>query len=105
MVARSRTGSDDDRRMAELAEAADRASATIRDRVWLTTAATLREHQHDTRPLEATIWLRAHALAQSAVAGLMKDNSAKGLRYGLFPTASAPVGKRGLAKAWRNRSG
>jgi hypothetical protein len=59
MVARSRTGSNDGCRVTELLAVANRPRSAIKGRLWLTTAASLREHQHDKPPLGAKIWLRA----------------------------------------------
>jgi hypothetical protein len=58
VVARSRTGLDDDGRLSELLTATNRAPASLRRRFWLTTVAALREHQQDDHPLDAYVWLR-----------------------------------------------
>ena len=87
VVARSRTGLDDERRLAELVSVATQAAA-IRERLWLTTAAAIREHQHDKVPLDARFWVRAHDLDRSLISDSTQNQSGKSSCYGLFPTLS-----------------
>jgi Replication-relaxation len=59
MIARSRIGLDDERRMAELLMASRRAPKGIDERLWLTTVAALARHQHEELALSESLWLRA----------------------------------------------
>ena len=59
VVARSRTGLDDDGRLAELLTSANQGPAGLQKRIWLTTVAALREHQENECPLDASVWLRS----------------------------------------------
>jgi hypothetical protein len=84
MVARSRTGLDDDRRLSELLTAANRLPAGLRKRIWLTTVAALGEHQQDDHPLEANVWLRAgdpHGPAESV---RVDKQAPRSVHYSLF---------------------
>jgi len=56
--AKYRPGGDTERLADLLATALD-LPVPMRDRIWLATAEDLRAHQHDARPLDAAIWLRA----------------------------------------------
>jgi hypothetical protein len=59
MIAHSKGTGDDDRRLLDLLLPALELPASMRDRIWLTTASKLAEHQHDRSPLLAPLWLRA----------------------------------------------
>lgn len=89
VVARSRTGLDDDRRVAELMATANEAPPAIRERLWLTTAAILKQHQEDELPLGADIWLRARDLVRTSISGSTQGQIAKDRRHHLFPLASS----------------
>jgi hypothetical protein len=84
MVARSRTGLDDDGRLAQILNAANRLPGRMRKRIWLTTVAALREHQDDQLPLNANVWLRIRDLESSAISKSMVDQFDKALRQSLF---------------------
>jgi hypothetical protein len=58
VVARSRTGKDDPRRMRELSEPSTKLPAAMQDRFWFTTVAALRSCQDDLLPLDAAVWRR-----------------------------------------------
>jgi hypothetical protein len=88
VVARSRTGLDDDGRLSELRTAASRLPTGLRQRVWLTTVAALREHQHDDPPLGANVWQRLGDSQRPAELGLVEKQAAPGLRHSLFPPAA-----------------
>jgi len=85
LVARSRTGLDDDGRLAALLTAARRVPADVRKRIWLTTVAALREHQHDDHPLDANVWLRP---GDSPGPGLAEEQTAGRVNHSLFPLAA-----------------
>jgi hypothetical protein len=61
LVARSRTGLDDDARLAELVAAAKRAPGAVQGRLWMTTVAALRQQPADCIPFEGKPWLRIRA--------------------------------------------
>jgi hypothetical protein len=67
MVARSRTGLDDDGRLAEILAGANRLPGNMRKRIWLTTVAALREHQNDELSLNANVWIRLRDMEGSAI--------------------------------------
>lgn len=58
IIARSRTGKDDERRMAELWRPATNLPAAMQIRMWFTTVEELCRRQYETTPLEAAIWER-----------------------------------------------
>ena len=58
IVARSRTGKDDHRRMRELREPITKLPAAIQKRLWFTTVADLVSWQHHPLPLDVAIWHR-----------------------------------------------
>ena len=58
VIARSRTGKDDQRRMLELRRPVAKLPAALQDRLWFTTVADLCRWQHDPLPLDAAIWWR-----------------------------------------------
>ena len=58
IVAMDKAGANDESRLCDLARAAGEFPAALRDRLWFTTVAAIRDHQHQTTPLDATIWLR-----------------------------------------------
>jgi hypothetical protein len=62
VVARSRTEAGDEGRLMELLTAVKQEPAGIENRLWLTTAATLCERQHEALPLDGNLWLRARDL-------------------------------------------
>jgi hypothetical protein len=64
IIARSRTGEDDERRMAELQAPAAKLPAAIRDRLWFTTVEELCRWQEQPLPLEAAVWRRGRDLRQ-----------------------------------------
>jgi hypothetical protein len=84
IVARSRTGLDDDGRLSELLLAANRAPVGVRKRIWLTTVAALREHQHDENPLDANVWLRPGDLDKPAESIVVEEWTAHSVRCSLF---------------------
>jgi hypothetical protein len=63
MVARSRTGQDDHRRMAELAKPVAKLPAFMQDRMWFTTVADLCRANGDSPLLEAAIWWKGREMA------------------------------------------
>lgn len=83
MIARNRSGTDDNARLADLLTATKQVVVEMRKRIWLTTVAALREHQHDERPLTAPIWKRISDLERSASRRTVEqfDNA---LRQSLF---------------------
>ena len=58
VIARSRTGKDDQQRMLELCRPLAKLSAAMQDRFWFTTVAALRSCQDDLLPLDVAIWRR-----------------------------------------------
>ena len=56
VVARGRTGQNDEQRMQELWAPVAKLPAPLQDRLWFTTVADLCRWQHNPLPLEATIW-------------------------------------------------
>ena len=58
VVARSRTGKDDQQRMLELRGPVAKLPAVMQDRLWFTTVAALRSCQDYPLPLDAAIWRR-----------------------------------------------
>jgi hypothetical protein len=66
IIARSRTGNNDERRMMELCAPAAKLPATMRDRLWFTTVAELCRCQKQVLPLEAVTWSRGRFVANSA---------------------------------------
>ena len=60
VIARSRTGQDDQQRMLELRGPIARLPAAMQDRLWFTTVDGLRCCQRHTLPLDAAIWHRGH---------------------------------------------
>ena len=58
VIARSRTGKDDQQRMLELRRPVAKLPAAMQDRLWFTTVADLCRRQHDPSPLDAAIWHR-----------------------------------------------
>jgi Replication-relaxation len=84
VVARSRTGLDNERRMAELLAAAKHAPSVIRDRLWLTTVAALAGYQQHNLSLNAGLWLRAKELEQSSEVGLLRQRVDKMSRHAIF---------------------
>jgi hypothetical protein len=85
IVARSRTGTNDEGRMVELVRVANQMSAVIRGRLWLTTAAALRERQHDELPLTASVWLLGRDLESSAASDSKKERGRGTCYRSLFP--------------------
>jgi hypothetical protein len=85
MVARSRTGLDDDGRSAELLKAAEGLTVGMRKQIWLTTVAALREHQHDDHPLDASVWLRLGDPQCPADPAKNKQQIARNMNHSLFP--------------------
>jgi hypothetical protein len=102
VVARSRTGLDDDGRVAELFAAAKQVPSGIRERIWLTTVAVLCEHQHDDLPLDTNMWLRVRDLEWSSVSGSMRKQMGNCSPHALFPLATPP---RGVLVEVQRRSG
>jgi hypothetical protein len=94
VVARSRTGLDDDGRLSELRAVADRLPAGTRKRVWLTTVAALREHQHDDHPLGANVWLRLGDTQGPAESVLVEKQTAPRVHHSLFPPAAPGASQR-----------
>jgi Replication-relaxation len=88
MVTRSRTGLGDDGRLSELLTAANRLPPDLRKRIWLTTVAALREHQHDGPPLDASIWLRAGDPHWPTESITMEKQTAGREHHSLFPPAA-----------------
>lgn len=88
MVALSRTGMDDDGRLSELLTAANRAPAGLRKRIWLTTVAALREHQHDDHPLDTSVWLRSGDPHRPGETILIEKQTARRVHQSLFPPAA-----------------
>jgi hypothetical protein len=88
VVARSRTGLDDDGRLASLLSEADGAPADLRGRMWLTTVAALRRHQQDHRPLDATVWLRPGDPRRSTNSVPTGAQIARCPSHSLFPVAA-----------------
>ena len=86
IVVRSRTGLDDDSRAAELLAVARRMPRGARNALWLTTAAILREHQHDEHPLGATIWLRVPEPERLSDSVSLEKQTSQTSRHELFPT-------------------
>ena len=64
VIARSRTGKDDERRMLELMAPVAKPPTTIRDRMWFTTVEGLCRWQGQSLPLEAAIWRRGGGITQ-----------------------------------------
>ena len=58
VIARSRTGKDDQQRMLELRGPVAKLPAALKDRLWFTTVANLHESQDCAHPLEEAIWWR-----------------------------------------------
>lgn len=85
VVARSRTGLDDDGRSAKLRAAADRLPLPVRQRIWLTTVTALRQHQHDERPLDAKVWVRSGDLHGPKESVKDREQTTSGTRHCLFP--------------------
>ncbi len=56
IIARSRTGKDDQRRLAELRAPAAKLPIMLRDRLWFTTVEELCQWQSEPLPLEAAVW-------------------------------------------------
>ncbi len=68
IVARSRTGNDDQRRMQELRGPVTKLPSSLQNRLWFTTTADLEHWQHHPFPLNAAIWHRGqNADRQEAV--------------------------------------
>ena len=84
MIGKNRTGNDDARRLAELQKAAHVLPADLRNRLWFTTVASLREHQHDAAPLDCPIWETG---ADLMLDGQAEKSDAPVLRH-LFPKES-----------------
>jgi hypothetical protein len=84
MVARSRTGLDDEGRLTELLAPSDRQPKSLRKRIWLTTVAALREHQHDDHPLDAEIWFRPRYQRGPAEMIRTDQQTTCGMRHSLF---------------------
>lgn len=59
IIAHSATSGNDFRRMLDLLAQAVLLPATMRDRIWLTTAEQLQREQQSSTPLSASLWLRA----------------------------------------------
>jgi Replication-relaxation len=91
IVARSRTGLDDDSRLAELLAAAKHAPSLIRERLWLTTVAALAGHQHDQRPMERRLWVRARDPNGIAVSSSLRRQVSTLPRHALAPPVIVPV--------------
>ncbi len=89
VVARSRTGLDDDGRLASLLADADGAPAGLRGRMWLTTVAALRGHQQDDRPLDADVWLRPGDAQRATDSVPAREQIAPDQGQALFPAAAA----------------
>jgi hypothetical protein len=85
IVTRSRTGLDDDGRLASLLADANGAPVGLRERMWLTTVAALRKRQHDDRPLEASVWLRSGDQRRPADSLPTGEEIARGQEQSLFP--------------------
>jgi hypothetical protein len=64
VVARSRTGEDDQGRLDELKTLAAKLPAALRNRLWFATVAEFRQWQRDPAPLEAAIWHSGRELAR-----------------------------------------
>lgn len=84
IVARSRTGLDDERRLVELATVAKQVSSELQPRIWLTTVATIARRQHDERPLEGQLWLRYHDWVAPHHSDSLQAHVVRGCRSSLF---------------------
>lgn len=89
VAARSRTGRDDDGRLSEVRNAANRVSTSMRKRIWLTTVAALREHQRDDYPLGANVWRRLADLSGQDGSMVFEQQEARGVLHSLFPLATS----------------
>jgi hypothetical protein len=88
VIARSRTGKDDQRRMQELCAPAAKLPATLRDRLWFTTVDELCQWQHNPRPLEMAMWRKGHGMFDPENRSANTKQPAIGSRclaYSLFP--------------------
>jgi hypothetical protein len=84
VIARSRTGKDDQRRMLELRRPAAKLPAMMQDRMWFTTVDDLCRGQHHPLPLEAAIWRRTNGVDP-------RSYLAKSQLHGLFPRGTDNV--------------
>lgn len=82
IVARSRTGTDDQGRLRELRAPVAKLPSLLQDRLWFTTVADLEHWQRHPRPLDAAIWRRGQDVSR----GKTTPPS-----YSLFPTVN-PTG-------------
>ena len=80
VIARSRTGKDDQQRMLELCGPVAKLPAAMQDRLWFTTVAAMRSYQDDPLPLDAAIWHRgrdvSHLRAMCGVGGSQRETEA-----------------------------
>jgi Replication-relaxation len=83
IVARSRSGLNDDSRAAEFLAAARKVSCRANNGRWVTTAAALRERQYDDRPLEAGIWTRACDIESASDQSIARAEPTRSVR--IFP--------------------
>ena len=87
VIARSRTGKDDQQRMLELCRPLAKLSAAMQDRFWFTTVAALRSCQDDLLPLDVAIWPGGETLTLSEKCS---SRAAPGARRRLFRGQTVP---------------
>ena len=63
IIARSRTGKDDERRMTELMASAGKLPTAMQNRMWFTTVEELCRWQQHSLPLDEAVWHRGQSLA------------------------------------------
>ena len=97
VIARSRTGKDDERRMTELITPTAKLPTTIRDRMWFTTVANLCHCQGQPLPLEAAIWRRGADARQRGTGDGQHSHGVASSPDSLFPkpdvVRSTPVSR------------
>jgi hypothetical protein len=108
VIVRSRHAAGDNRRLADILAESLALSSTMRDRIWLTTAAALQAHQYDPSPLSPALWIRSresrrwlteyrnhvarlqgdrNRTPRSAKRAFVAERVASMSRHALFPTA------------------
>jgi hypothetical protein len=90
VVARSRTGQDDHRRMQELRAPAAKLSGALRDRLWFTTVADLCRCQQQPLPLEPAIWRKGRGIPGPA-GDKRPVVGSEDLSRSLFPAPNSPA--------------
>lgn len=93
LVIDDRSGAGGDARLRELVNLSLACPASLRKRLWLTTVAELREHQHALAPLDQAIWRRGKdaRCLQPDTSGVGSESQNEAFaslsRHSLFPTS------------------